>query len=175
MTPDTDDGWPETFNTARLRVERLREAHEAELLRMHRDEAVMAHLGGVRDEAQTTQYLDRNLFHWERYGFGLWIVYLRDGQDPVGRALLRHLDVEGSDEIEVGYAFYPACWGQGYATEVTRACLERARGLLGRETVVAITDLDNRSSQHVLEKCGLSFERRIVLEGAPRRLYRIRW
>ena len=46
---------------------------------MHRDPAVMAQLGGVRDEAQTAAYLARNLQHWADYGFGLWILRERGG------------------------------------------------------------------------------------------------
>ncbi len=175
MILSSRDGWPDAFTTARLVARRLREADAAELLRMHRDEAVMAHLGGLRDEGETAQYLERNLRHWVQYNFGLWIVYERGGAEPIGRALLRHLDVEGRDEIEVGYAFYQPWWGRGYATETATACLEHARGILGCETVVAVTNQDNHGSQHVLRKCGLVFDRHFQLEGATRCLYRVRW
>jgi len=112
---------PDSFSTARLEAERLTSEHLPELLRMHRDPAVMAQLGGVRDPEQTAAYLARNLQHWADYGFGLWILCATGGGDPIGRAVLRHLDVEGADEIEVGYAFYPAWWGRGLATEIAMA------------------------------------------------------
>jgi len=98
--------FPDSFTTERLRAERLTPDHLAEVQRMHRDPAVMAHLGGVRDEERTAAYLARNLQHWADYGFGLWILREVSGGDPVGRAVLRHLSVEGVDEVEVGYGFY---------------------------------------------------------------------
>ena len=162
------------FSTARLSAERLTADHLPEVQRMHRDAIVMAHLGGVRDDAQTVTYLARNLKHWDDYGFGLWILRELGGGEPVGRAVLRHLLVEGVDEVEVGYAFYPPFWGRGLATEVATACLELGRRQLGLTTIVAVTSPDNLASQHVLEKVGLVYERDFMHEGARSSLFRTR-
>jgi RimJ/RimL family protein N-acetyltransferase len=166
--------FPDSFSTVRLAAERLTPDHLPEVRRMHRDAAVMAQLGGVRDDAQTNAYLARNLQHWTDYGFGLWILREAGGGDPVGRAVLRHLLVEGVDEVEVGYAFYPAFWGQGLATEVATACLELGRGELHLGTIVAVTSPGNLASQHVLTKVGLVYERDFTHEGARSALFRTR-
>jgi RimJ/RimL family protein N-acetyltransferase len=166
--------FPDSFTTARLRAERLTPDHLGEVQRMHRDSAVMAHLGGVRDDEQTAAYLARNLAHWANYGFGLWILRDSDGGDPIGRAVLRHVDIEGVDEVEVGYGFYPSHWGRGLATEVTVACLELGRRHLHLTSIVAVTSPANLASQHVLQKAGLVHERDFVHEGAPSSLFRTR-
>jgi len=155
-------------------AERLTADHLPEVQRMHRDAAVMAQLGGVRDDAQTAAYLARNLQHWADHGFGLWILREAGGGDPIGRAVLRHLRVEGVDEVEVGYAFYPAFWGRGLATEVATACLELGRRELHLGTIVAVTVPGNRASQHVLRKVGLAYERDFMNEGALCSLFRTR-
>jgi [ribosomal protein S5]-alanine N-acetyltransferase len=142
---------------------------------MHRDPAVMAGLGGVRDDDRTAAYLARNLQHWADYGFGLWILRATVGGDPIGRAVLRHLDVEGVDEIEVGYAFYPAFWGCGLATEVATACLAFGREELHLPSIVAVTQPNNVASQRVLLKAGLKFEREFLHEGAVSSLFRVRY
>jgi len=164
----------DSFSTARLAAERLTGDHLPEIQRMHRDAAVMAQLGGVRDDVQTTAYLGRNLLHWTDYGFGLWILRERGGGEPIGRAVLRHLLVDGADEVEVGYAFYPAFWGRGLATEVAAACLELGRRDLQLTTIVAVTNPGNVSSQHVLQKVGLVYERDFTHEGARSALFRTR-
>src|SRR5690348_13394721 len=110
----------DAFTTARLLAERLTAAHRDEIHRMHQDPRVMAMLGGVRDETKTREYLERNLAHWDAYGFGLWILRDRASGDVIGRGLLRHLDVEGQDDIETGYAFYRAWWGKGPAGGIER-------------------------------------------------------
>ena len=109
----------DSFSTARLLAERLTPAHRADLRQMDQDEQFMAHLGGVRDEAGTDSYLDSNLAHWSEYGFGLWMLRERETGVMIGRAVLRHLDVEGVDEVETGYGFLPEFWGRGLATEIT--------------------------------------------------------
>jgi len=161
-----------TFTTARLAAERLTSHHLPEIRRMHRDAAVMAQLGGVRDDAQTDAYLAKNLKHWDEYAFGLWILRERAGGEPIGRAVLRHLLVEDVDEVEVGYAFYEPFWGRGLATEVATACIALGRRELGLTTIVAVTSPDNRASHHVLEKAGLSYERDFMHEGARSNLWR---
>ena len=90
------------FTTARLRAERLRPGDFGEVRRMHLDAVAMEHLGGVRDEAGTTAYFERNLKHWRDHGFGLWIVYERNGVEPIGRAMLRWLRVDDTDEVRSG-------------------------------------------------------------------------
>jgi RimJ/RimL family protein N-acetyltransferase len=164
--------FPESFATERLRAERLTADHLPEVHRMHRDPAVMAHLGGVRDDAQTAAYLARNLQHWADHGFGLWILRDAGGGDPVGRAVLRHVLIEGVNEVEVGYGFYPSHWGRGLATEVTTACLALGRRHLHLRSIVGITSPANLASQRVLRKAGLVHERELVHEGAPSSLFR---
>lgn len=166
--------FPNSFTTDRLRAERLTADHLGEVQRMHRDSAVMAHLGGVRDDEQTAAYLARNLAHWATYGFGLWILREAGGGDPIGRAVLRHILIDGIDEVEVGYGFYPSHWGRGLATEVTVACLALGRRHLHLTSIVAVTSPANLASQHVLQKAGLVYERDFVHEGARSSLFRTR-
>ncbi|MDE3052571.1 MAG: GNAT family N-acetyltransferase [Gemmatimonadota bacterium] len=162
----------ESFSTPRLHAERLVEAHLDEIRRMHGDARVMALLGGVRTEQQSRDYLDRNLEHWERYGFGLWIVYTSARDTVVGRACVRHLDVEGTPEVEIGYALYPEWWGQGLATEIANRCIGIGRSELGLQSLVAVAHPANGGSRHVMEKVGMFHERDVVLAGERLVLYR---
>lgn len=161
----------DSFSTARLRAERLRPDHYDAVRGMDSDQQYMALLGGTRDEATTRAYMDRNLRHWDEFGFGLWI--LRDLSDQVaGRCVLRHLDVEGTDEVELGYGLHTQYWGRGLATEVAKKLLALGRKELRLPTLVAITRPENLASQRVLEKTGLVYERDIAHEGIPHVLYR---
>jgi RimJ/RimL family protein N-acetyltransferase len=134
----------------------------------------MAQLGGVRDLEASEAYLARNLAHWETYGFGLWLLRRRDAPEIVGRACLRHLQIDDGDEIELGYGFYPASWGQGLATEVALACVSHGFERLGCDSLVALTRPTNLASQHVMSKAGLTFERHLLHVDEPHVLYRRR-
>jgi RimJ/RimL family protein N-acetyltransferase len=117
----------------------------------------------------------RNLAHWTSYGFGLWLLRTRSDGAVVGRVLLRHLDLEGRDEVETGYSLAPRCWGQGLAAEAAVACLEMARDVLELDSVVALTSPGNLRSHRVLEKIGMELERLVEQEGHRHALFRIRF
>jgi [ribosomal protein S5]-alanine N-acetyltransferase len=148
-------------------------AHWPDLRRMDENEQFMARLGGVRDTAGTVAYLEMNVKHWADHGFGMWM--LRDAASfaVIGRAILRHLDVEGVDEVEVGYGFMPDYWGRGLATEIALECVRIGFDPLGFRSLVAITTPDNLASQRVMTKTGLVYERDIVHAGTPHVLFRI--
>lgn len=162
----------DSFTTPRLLAERLAPTHLAALRRMDQNEAFMAHLGGVRDDAGTRAYLERNLAHWATYGYGLWMLRDRAEGALIGRAVVRHLDVEGTDEVEIGYGFYPEYWGRGLATEVARACVQLGLTHLGLPSVVAVTLPTHRASQRVMVKAGLAYEREFFYAGLPHVLFR---
>ena len=164
----------DSFSTPRLLAERVTAAHWLDLRRMDQNDAFMEKLGGVRDEAGTAVYLKQNLKHWADHGFGMWM--LRDAATTavIGRAILRHLDVEGVDEVEVGYGLMPEYWGQGLATEVARACVRIGRDQFGLRSLVAITRPINTASQRVMLKAGLVYERDVVHATVPHLLFRTR-
>ncbi len=159
------------FRTERLWAEPLAPAHFDDLMRFHSDPQHQAFLGGVRDEAWTRAYLDRNLAHWEQHGFGLWMLRLDPDGPVIGRGLLRHLPLDDRDEVEIGYSFVPELWGRGLGTEIARACLDQGhqRGLT---SLVALTLPHNTASRHVLEKAGLRLDRPVVHAGMEHVLYR---
>ena len=141
---------------------------------MHQDALVMKELGGVRTPAQNAAYINLNLDHWTKHRFGLWILRDAATGEIAGRAVLRHLVVDGTDEVEVGYAFYPPFWGRGLASEVTMACLGYGFNDLGLRTIVGVTSPTNLPSHHVLQKCGLAFEKTFDREGVRSYLFRVR-
>lgn len=129
--------FPDAFATRRLRAERLRPEHYADLLRMHQDPVQMELLGGVRDEAQTREYLEKNLAHWDVYGFGAWILRDAATGQVVGRAILRHLALGAEDEVEVGYSLGharrdPDLRGRGADRQLVRRGRTARRGRVTR-------------------------------------------
>ncbi|HET6578431.1 MAG TPA: GNAT family N-acetyltransferase [Gemmatimonadales bacterium] len=163
---------PSSFSLRRLRAERLTEAHLPVLRSMHRNERLMATLGGVRSDAETEAYLARNLAHWTEHGFGLWILRDPGTERAVGRAGLRRVGIEGAEEVELGYALFPEFWGRGLATDAARACVTIGRDWLGLPSLVALTLPSNLASQRVLRKAALVPEREVVQEGRVQVLFR---
>ncbi len=162
------------FSTGRLRAHRLERRDFDDLCRMHRDPEMMKTLGGLRSDQQTRKYLQANLDHWERYGFGLWILREAERGAVVGRSAIRHVDIDGQPEVEIGYALMPPYWGRGLATEVAKVMLELAHSGLRLRDVVALSLPDNVASRRVMEKSGGIHERDVLHGGHQHVLYRFR-
>jgi ribosomal-protein-alanine N-acetyltransferase len=162
---------PTTFATKRLVASRLSIADLETLCIMHRDPTVMATLGGIRSPARTRAFLGKNLRHWERYGFGLWMFRDRSNGRFVGRGGLRRVILHGRPEVEINYALMPSFWGKGFATEIAAATVDLGVGL-GLPRLVAFALPDNHGSRRVMEKLGFHYERDIVSTGVSHVLYR---
>lgn len=139
-----------------------------------RDPRVARTLGGIRTPEQVRQILDRFTSHWERRGFGPWI--LRDfesGSFAGYGGLVETLAEAFVGEIEILYALAPAFWNQGLATEMSIAALGRGFGEWRLPWVIAFTLPTNRASRAVMEKTGLRHCGEFDHRGAPHLLYRL--
>lgn len=122
---------------------------------------------GVRDEAGARRYLTAGpLASYERFGFGLYLAFLRETGDPIGMCGLLKRDT--LPDVDIGFAYRPAFWGKGYAREAAAATLEHGRARLGLRRIVAITSPDNDGSRRVLESIGLRYEGMTRLGEDPR-------
>jgi len=164
----------ERFSTPRLLAERETSDHLDLLAALFADERVTATLGGVRSRAESAARLAEDLAHWDRHGYGFWIWRERAGGAFVGRAGLRHLEIGGGPEIELGYAVAAEHWGRGFATEASIAIVERAFDAIGLDDLVCFTQPTNAGSRRVMEKAGFVFEREVEHAGLPHLLHRQR-
>jgi RimJ/RimL family protein N-acetyltransferase len=114
------------------------------------------------DDART-YVVEKYLPDYERYGFGLYCVVLKDSAVPVGICGL--IKREGLEDVDIGFAFLPRYCGFGYASESAAASLAYGRDVLGLRRIVAITLPRNERSIRVLEKIGLRFEKLFRLPG----------
>jgi RimJ/RimL family protein N-acetyltransferase len=147
---------PPLPTTARLALRRFTPDDLDFLDRLNSDAATMRYLGGAVSRAESaTQLRERILAYYEEHpGLGVWLLSERSSGAPVGFHLLNH--IRGERHVQVGYRLLPACWGRGYATEMSRALLHYGFIALGLAQIVAITDPSNFASQRVLEKSGLT-------------------
>jgi [ribosomal protein S5]-alanine N-acetyltransferase len=98
---------------------------------------------------------------YAKNGFGLWLVALKETNEPIGMCgLIRR---ETLEDVDIGYAFLPRFWARGYAVEAARAAKDYAKVEVGLKRLVAIVDPVNEGSIRVLEKLGLRYEKMVRL------------
>src|SRR2546429_6982539 len=93
---------------------------------------------GVRTIDDARNYiLTGPIASYERFGFGLYLTELKPTPAPIGICGL--LKRETLDDVDVGFAFLPQYWKQGYAFESASAVMAYGRGGFGVGRIFALT------------------------------------
>ena len=87
---------------------------------------------------------------YERNGYGRFAVELKETAEFIGFCGLKYLP--DLDETDLGYRFMSEFWGQGYATEASKACLDFGFKDLGLKRIIAMVLPENEGSIRVLDK-----------------------
>ena len=151
------------LESERLLLRRFTPADVDVLVELDSDPAVMRYINGgrptPRDEIET-DILPWWIAYYERHpGYGLWAALEQPGLAFIGWFHLWAPEQDSPRGAELGYRLRAAAWGCGYATEGSRALIERAFRECGAERVFAETMAVNAGSRRVMEKSGLRFVR----------------
>jgi RimJ/RimL family protein N-acetyltransferase len=142
------------IHTPRLQLRPFRISDAEEVFRLNGHPEVMRYL--FKDEVysspeQATQFLEKYLA--ADVPFSRWAVISRDNGDWLGWCGLKQND---NGEVDLGFRFHYANWGQGYATESGKAWLAYGFGPGQLKEIVGNAAEGNLGSQKVLTKLGLS-------------------
>jgi ribosomal-protein-alanine N-acetyltransferase len=167
---------PDRLETDRVALERLVPGHADELVGLLLEPQIIEWLWPRPEpptEADIREGLARQIEHWERHGFGMWLMRDRRTGVAIGRGGLQETPVHGAPEVEIGWAVAPDRWGQGLATELAFAAIGVAFGQLALPWLVAFARPDNLASRRVMDKAGFSYAGEIERAGLPHVLYRL--
>ena len=154
------------IETQRLVLRQLTADDAAFLFRLLNEPSFLRYIGdrGVRSLEDARKYILKGpVESYRRYGFGLLMTQLKSDGTAIGMCgLVKRISLT---DVDLGFAFLPEFWSQGFAVEATTALLDDAKEVVGLKRLVAITSLDNAGSMRLLAKLGFVFERRIRLVG----------
>ena len=146
------------LETDRLNIRNWR-ADDWRLARpMSLDAEVMQYIGHSQpwSEEETRQFVSNRMSDFERYGWTMWPLVLRETEAFVGYCgFLRRVYGEYEGEIEIGYALAKDAWGKGFATEAGSKILQYGFETLGFCRVIASARPENARSIRVMEKMGM--------------------
>ena len=91
---------------------------------------------------------------YDNYGLGLCLVKLKSSDASIGLCgLIKRNTLK---DIDLGYAFLPEYWGNGYALEAAQAVLDDGKNSHQLKRIVAITLENNTRCINLLLKLGFS-------------------
>ena len=99
------------------------------------------------------------------FGYGLWLVFLKETGELIGRAGLEHREYHEEIELELGYIIGTKHQRQGYAMEICKAILAYAKENTGFERINTLMEQDNVASIKVSEKLGFTHVEDFDLDG----------
>ncbi|MFG1813206.1 GNAT family N-acetyltransferase [Kribbella sp. NPDC049174] len=148
------------METERLRLRRFTAADAGLLTELDSDPEVMRFLTGqptARDEVESVVLPEILRVYDEHPGLGTFAAEQKSDGVFIGWFGLQ--PTGDPQTVDVGYRLNRTAWGKGYATEGTKALIDKAFGELGMARVIADTMAVNHRSRAVMRRSGLRFVR----------------
>lgn len=162
------------FTSQRL-IFRLYEQGDMDFLySMLSDSQMMKYIGNgnTRNREESHAFLERIQSHYKKNGeYGLKLLIRKTDGVPVGHAGIIPQQIDGEDELEIGYWIAKEFWGNGYAIEAASVLLNRGIEQLGLTRLISLIQPENTRSIRIANKNGMYLEKEVILKGKEVSVY----
>jgi len=157
------------FETDRLIIRELSTSDAENFYKLNSDPEVIQFTGDAPfssvDEAKG--FLE-NYNEYAEYGYGRWAVLSKADNEFLGWCGLKYNEEQ---MVDLGFRFFKKYWGNGFATEAAKACLDYGFSKLLLETIIGRALIENKASIKVLEKIGMEFWKETICHGNNKCVY----
>ena len=148
------------LETERLALRKMNISDVDDLMGIFSDPVAMRYYPGTKSREEAEEWVRWTLGSYRDHGFGQWVAVLKRSCEFAGQCGLTLQEVEGRQEVEIGYLFLRRFWGRGLATEAARAARDLGFAL-GYNRLISLIDPENLASRRVAEKTGLTLEKEV--------------
>lgn len=147
------------IETQRLILRDWEESDFPIFTKINSDPKVMEFFLKVLNEEESLAFVFRIQQEFQESGFGLYAVERKEDHCFIGYTGLHHFsfNTDFAPGIEIGWRLAHAYWGNGYAPEAAKACLQYARTKLGIKDIYSFTSTRNLRSERVMQKIGMQY------------------
>jgi RimJ/RimL family protein N-acetyltransferase len=161
-----------TLETTRLRLRGLRGSDFEDYAALYADPEVTRFIGNngeTWDRGRSWRHMAFAVGHWQLQGAGIWVVEEKASGAFLG--MIGFWEPVTWPGFELSGHIARRFWGQGYASEGTRAAMAYAFHVLRRERLISLVNPANHASIRVVERIGERLEGRIDFLGRQMLLY----
>lgn len=142
------------LTTDRLQIREITPEDVPRLYELYEEESITRYMEPLFPDQQqeidyTKDYI-KNVYHF--YGYGMWLIILKESGEIIGRAGLEYK--EGFEGLELGFMLGKDYQHKGYVYESCKAILDYACEELEQTSFRAIVHRNNEPSRHLCEKLG---------------------
>lgn len=133
------------------------------------DAEVMKYIGKGEpqhyDIAET--YIKNCIINIAEKGWARFAVERKENKELIGFCGFS----EYNNELDFGWRYAKKHWGQGYGTEAAKVVLILGHQKFKFPRIVCISDINNIASLNIIQKIGMTYEKRIHLRGRTMEQY----
>ena len=144
------------LETERLYLREMKQSDFGSLCKILQDQEAMYAYEGAFCDDEVQEWLDRQIARYQKWGFGLWAVVLKENGEMIGQCGLTMQPWKEDEVLEIGYLFWRSYWHNGYAVEAAKACKKYAFETLKAKEVCSIIRDTNTASQKVAMRNGMT-------------------
>lgn len=162
---------PSSITTTRLLLRPLRREDLGALGAILGDPIGMRFYPHPLSVAESLEWIERDIARYGDHGFGHLAIELIETGKLIGDCGPIILDVEGVDEVELGWHVRRDLWSRGYATEAAMATRDWMFDRAGRTRLISLVRPENAASCRVAQKIGMTVEREVDSRGIRHHVY----
>ena len=164
---------PDHLDTPRLHLARPR-TEDWTALHAYYSDAECARYTSTKPlpESETQRVVGALLKHWQRHGYGPYVLHDKASATVVG--LVGLWFPREWPETEIKWAILRAHWGKGYASEAARAVQAMLPAHLPQMQPISLIHAENERSIALALALGATLEKRLEFRDAPFHPYRHR-
>jgi len=116
----------------------------------------------IKTIADAENYIkNRFMPQFEKLGFGNYLIVTKEGNHKIGGVGI--FEREGLEIVDIGFSLLDEFEGKGYAYEAASKVKSIGMDDFGLKKISAITSKDNFSSQKLIEKLGLKYQKMVTI------------
>ncbi len=164
------------FETSRFILREILEEDLIGFFAMDSDPEVHKYLGNkpVTSIEQTREIIKNVRNQYQTNGIGRWAIINKDNGDFMGWSGLKYeINVREVPYYDIGYRLSKKYWGQGIASETATLALRYGYHTLNLDEIFGAAHIENIASNKILQKIGLQWNYKFMLDGMECNWYRI--
>jgi RimJ/RimL family protein N-acetyltransferase len=145
------------FKSERLGFRNWTEKDLPEFSKINADLDVMKHFPIPLKENETAEFIERLQNHYEKYGYTYFATEILKTGELIGFIGLAYqvYKTNFTPATDIGWRLKKSSWGNGYATEGAKRCLDYGFRKLNLNKIISIFTKNNTKSENIMKKIGM--------------------